>query len=72
LVAALISIQLMRTPDLDHNERISASRMTYFLIVAALIYVSIHTTSLASLADNSRLSSSRWKFSLFDENLWKH
>jgi hypothetical protein len=41
LLAALISIQLMRTPDLDHNERISASRMTYFLLVAALIYVSI-------------------------------
>ena len=43
LVAALISIQLMRTPEIDHNERISASRMTYFLIVAALIYVSIPT-----------------------------
>jgi hypothetical protein len=39
-VAALVSIQLMRTPGLDHNERISASRMTYFLIVMALIYVS--------------------------------
>lgn len=40
-VAALISIQLMRSPDLDPNERISASRMTYFLLVAALIYVSV-------------------------------
>lgn len=40
LLAALISIQLMRTPEMDPNERISASRMTYFLIVAALIYVS--------------------------------
>ena len=57
MVAAMISIQLMRTPDLDHNERISASRMTYFLIVTALIYVSIYTTFLASLANNHRLSS---------------
>lgn len=39
LLAALLSIQLMRTPNLDPNERISASRMTYFLLVAALIYV---------------------------------
>ncbi|KAF1833121.1 hypothetical protein BDW02DRAFT_394790 [Decorospora gaudefroyi] len=38
VLAAFISIQLMRTPDLDHNERISASRMVYFLLVAALIY----------------------------------
>lgn len=45
LVAALISVQLMRTPDLDHNERISASRMTYFLVVTALIYVSCHDDS---------------------------
>lgn len=40
LLAALISIQLMRTPELDAHERISASRMTYFLLVAAMIYVS--------------------------------
>lgn len=39
LLAALISIQLMRTPDMDAHERISASRMTYFLLVAAMIYV---------------------------------
>ena len=72
LVAALISIQLMRTPEIDHNERISASRMTYFLIVAALIYVSIPTALFFPLADNRRLSSSQLKYSLFDENLWKH
>lgn len=72
LVAAMISIQLMRTPDLDHNERISASRMTYFLIVTALIYVSIYTTFLAFLANNHRLSSSLWKYSPFAENSWKH
>lgn len=40
LLAAMISIQLMRTPDVDDHERISASRMTYFLLMAAMIYVS--------------------------------
>jgi hypothetical protein len=40
LLAAIISIQLMRTPDMDPNERISASRMSYYLIVIALVYVS--------------------------------
>ncbi|USP80617.1 hypothetical protein yc1106_07891 [Curvularia clavata] len=49
LVAALISIQLMRTPDLDHNERISASRMTYFLVVTALIYTLVIPVEVQSL-----------------------
>ncbi|KAF2471135.1 uncharacterized protein BDR25DRAFT_223566 [Lindgomyces ingoldianus] len=39
LLAALISIQLMRTSDIDPNERIAASRMCYYLLVAALVYV---------------------------------
>ena len=71
-VAAMISIQLMRTPDLDHNERISASRMTYFLIVTALIYVSIYMRFLVLLANHCRLLSSQWKYSLFAESSWKH
>lgn len=41
LLAAIIGIQLIRLSDVDPNERISASRMTYFLVVAAIIYVSI-------------------------------
>ncbi|CAE7196388.1 hypothetical protein PTNB85_05666 [Pyrenophora teres f. teres] len=48
-VAALISIQLMRTPGLDTNERISASRMTYFLLVAALIYALVLPVEIQSL-----------------------
>ncbi|EMD59307.1 hypothetical protein COCSADRAFT_101775 [Bipolaris sorokiniana ND90Pr] len=48
-VAALVSIQLMRTPGLDHNERISASRMTYFLIVTALIYALVIPVEVQSL-----------------------
>ena len=60
LLAALISIQLMRTPDLDHNERISASRMTYFLVVTALIYVSLHYhPSLSHLTFIDACNSSR-------------
>jgi len=39
ILAALISIQLMRTANVDPNERIAASRMCYFLLMAALIYV---------------------------------
>lgn len=39
IMAALISIQLMRTADVDPNERIAASRMCYFMIMAAVIYV---------------------------------
>ncbi|KAL6708327.1 hypothetical protein ACN47E_003251 [Coniothyrium glycines] len=49
LLAALISIQLMRTPNLDQNERISASRMTYFLLVAALIYALVIPVEVQSL-----------------------
>ncbi|PVI03862.1 hypothetical protein DM02DRAFT_212843 [Periconia macrospinosa] len=38
VMAALISIQLMRTTEVDPNERIAASRMCYFMVVAAVIY----------------------------------
>jgi hypothetical protein len=41
LLAAIISIQLMRTADVDPNERIAASRMCYYLILIAVIYVSM-------------------------------
>lgn len=41
LLAALISIQLMRTSNVDPNERIAASRMCYYLLMAALVYVSV-------------------------------
>lgn len=40
LLAALISIQLMRTSNVDPNERIAASRMCYYLLISALLYVS--------------------------------
>jgi hypothetical protein len=40
LLAALISIQLMRTADIDHNERIAASRMCYYLLLVTVLYVS--------------------------------
>ena len=41
LLAAVISIQLMRPADVDLNERIAASRMVYYLLVTAVIYVSL-------------------------------
>lgn len=40
LLAAIISIQLMRSADVDTNERIAASRMCYYLLLTAVIYVS--------------------------------
>lgn len=39
LLAAIISIQLMRTANVDPNQRIAASRMCYYLLMAALLYV---------------------------------
>jgi uncharacterized membrane protein len=47
VLAATISIQLMRTTSVDPNERIAASRMCYYLLMAALIYVSIPGCSIA-------------------------
>ncbi|KAF2002474.1 hypothetical protein P154DRAFT_139511 [Amniculicola lignicola CBS 123094] len=41
LLAAMISIQLMRTVDVEQNERIAASRMCYYLLMAAVIYILI-------------------------------
>jgi hypothetical protein len=39
-LAGVIGIQLMRTSNVDPNERIAASRMTYYLLVVAMVYVS--------------------------------
>jgi hypothetical protein len=49
ILAATISIQLMRTINVDPNERIAASRMCYYLLMAAVVYVcsSVHLTHLA-------------------------
>ncbi|KAJ4287671.1 hypothetical protein N0V90_012374 [Kalmusia sp. IMI 367209] len=38
ILAAIISIQLMRTSNVDPNQRIAASRMCYYLVMAALLY----------------------------------
>jgi hypothetical protein len=46
LLAAIISIQLMRTSKMDHSERVSASRMTYYLLVVAVLYVSAYSDVL--------------------------
>ncbi|OCK84611.1 hypothetical protein K432DRAFT_288619 [Lepidopterella palustris CBS 459.81] len=40
-LAAVISIQLMRTIKVDPNERIAASRVCYYLLVATIIYALI-------------------------------
>ncbi|CBX96907.1 hypothetical protein LEMA_P100380.1 [Plenodomus lingam JN3] len=48
-LAAVLSIQLMRSPRVDAHERISASRMTYFMIVTALIYILVIPVEIQSL-----------------------
>ena len=52
LLAAIISIQLMRTAEVDPNERIAASRMCYYLLLMAVIYVSTFSTLIGSVFDN--------------------
>lgn len=52
LLAAIISIQLMRTAEVDPNERIAASRMCYYLLVTAIIYVSVFHTSIGNASDS--------------------
>ncbi|KAF2443661.1 hypothetical protein P171DRAFT_42194 [Karstenula rhodostoma CBS 690.94] len=38
ILAAIISVQLMRTSKVDPNQRIAASRMCYYLVMSALLY----------------------------------
>ena len=40
-LAAVISVQLMRHSNVDPSERIAASRMTYYLLVVGMVYVSL-------------------------------
>ncbi|KAJ4403038.1 hypothetical protein N0V91_006784 [Didymella pomorum] len=52
LLAAVISIQLMRNADVDLNERIAASRMVYYLLVTAVIYTLVIPVEVQSLQEN--------------------
>jgi uncharacterized membrane protein len=45
VLAAVISIQLMRSTNVDPNERIAASRMCYYLVTATIFYVSLQVLS---------------------------
>lgn len=45
LLVVVISIQLLRTTNVDPNERIAASRMSYFLLITAIIYVRGYSTA---------------------------
>jgi hypothetical protein len=40
-LAGIISVQLMRHSNVDPSERIAASRMTYYLLVVGMVYVSL-------------------------------
>jgi hypothetical protein len=41
IMAAIIGVQLYRTVHIDQNERIAGTRMFYYLILSAILYVSI-------------------------------
>lgn len=51
LLAAIIGIQLIRTADVTSNERIAASRMCYYLLLMAVIYVSAIPSGSLKLAN---------------------
>lgn len=55
--AAVIRSQSMRTVDIDHNQRIAASRVVYYLIVSASLMVS---TTCSFLEDSGGFST--WPF----------
>lgn len=72
LLAAIISIQLMRNADVDPNERIAASRMCYYLLLTAVIYVLVVPCEVQSLqADfDAALGGSRFaEASLFSSGM---
>jgi hypothetical protein len=51
-LAGIISVQLMRHSNMDPSERIAASRMTYYLLVVGMVYVSlVHNQILAHHAN---------------------
>jgi hypothetical protein len=39
-MAAVIALQLHRTVNVDPNERIAGTRMVYYLLLSAILYVS--------------------------------
>ncbi|KAF1979129.1 hypothetical protein BU23DRAFT_448190 [Bimuria novae-zelandiae CBS 107.79] len=61
ILAAIISIQLMRTSDVDPNQRIAASRMCYYLIVGAFLYTFVLPVEIQAhrLDFNSTYATSR-------------
>ncbi|KAF1926782.1 uncharacterized protein M421DRAFT_66643 [Didymella exigua CBS 183.55] len=72
LLAAIISIQLMRSADVDPNERIAASRMCYYLLLIAVIYILVIPAEALSFQGkfDAALSSSRFaEASLFSSGI---
>ncbi|KAF2633436.1 hypothetical protein BU25DRAFT_5500 [Macroventuria anomochaeta] len=72
ILAAVISIQLMRTAEVDPNERIAASRMCYYLLLTAIIYILVIPVEVQSLQENfdAALGGSRFaEASLFSSGM---
>lgn len=57
IMAIIIGMRLIRTVNIEPNERIAASRVFYYLLASVVIHVSYETTELRHLADSIRSSS---------------
>ncbi|UPX18357.1 uncharacterized protein EKO05_0008659 [Ascochyta rabiei] len=72
LLAAIISVQLMRNAEVDPNERIAASRMCYYLLLTAVIYILVIPVEVQTLREDfdSALGGSRFaETSLFSSGM---
>lgn len=52
MMAAIIALQLRRTVNVDPNERIAGTRMVYYLLLSAVLYVSIDKRLLQMILAN--------------------
>lgn len=73
ILAAIISIQLMRTSEVDPNQRIAASWMCYYLILSALLYVRFSPGRIETRTNGFyRHWYYPWKCKLTDRTLTAH
>lgn len=57
MMAAIIALQLHRTVNVDPNERVAGTRMVYYLLLSAVLYVSIDQPPLQIISANKSLDS---------------
>lgn len=60
MMAAIIAMQLHRTVNVDPNERVACTRMVYYLLLSAVLYVSIVNELLCMIHANDNIRP--WSF----------